>query len=241
MGCLLLQKEMWRIERTVGEEKIYRCSECGYQVITHDPPGECPNCGEVSLNEPRSISLDRSSIDIDDEEVGVYEYERDVPAYKLWYFWVVLVLTIALVGSGLMLFRAKVNTEPTDNTDKAEKITFTPPTGWTKNSETSFTGPGEGAEIKIAIHDVSVLDNVDEFGKLVAELTDIEDVTPKEVNGIDGRYISWKTRKIVDGEEVYTDFARYVFIYKGKLYVIMYKSQDGNPEVFDVFLNTLSK
>ena len=46
---------------------------------------------------------------------------------------------------------------------------------------------------------------------------------------------------IVDGEEVYTDFARYLFIHKGKLYVVMYTSQDNNPEVLETFINSIVK
>lgn len=233
---------MWEVERDLGAEKLYRCSECGFQGIYKTPPIECPNCGEVSPQEPRSINLTKSSIAVHDEEVGVYEYDRETPVYKLWYFWVILVLTVALVSGGLFFFKSKAAKKPEAGTDALETISFTPPTGWTKENDKTLVGPGEGSSIVIAEHSVSKFSKVDEFGELVAELSDIEDVEKKEVNGIDGRLIQWKTRRFdEENNEIITEYKRFVFVSKGQLYVIMYKSVDNTPEVFETFLQSISK
>lgn len=233
---------MWKKERDLGTEKLFKCSECGFQVVAKEPPIECPHCGEVSPQKPRSIDLNRSSIEIRDEEVDVYEYDREAPVYRLWYFWVVLVLSVALVGSGLYIVKGKMTPTEDPGTDKLETISFTPPTGWEKKSDTELVGPGEGSTILIAEHKVSKFSDVEEFGQLVGELSDVEDIEKKEVNGIDGRMISWKTRKFDDeGNEIITDYMRYVFVSKGQLYVIMYKSVDNTPEVFEAFLQSISK
>ena len=232
---------MWTVERTIGDEKLFRCSECGFQLVGTTPPDECPNCGEYAPYKLRSIDLNKSNIHISDTEVPVYQYERDTPAYKLWYFWVILIISAVLISGILMVLQNTININVPENAVQLEKIYYVPPTGWTKKDDKTYSSPGDGAEIKFKVYDVSIFDNVDEFGKLISDLTNIEDIEEKNVNGIDLRYLSWKTRKIVEEEEIFTDYARYAFVYKGKLYLIMYVSQDDSPEVFETFINSLTK
>jgi len=229
---------MWKVVEKIGDKTLYKCSECDYQLVAKIPPAECPNCGEIT---PRTISLDRSTIDIDEGEVDVYQYERDVPAYKLWYFWLILFLSIALISGAMFFVRAKMDNNARTGTEGIGVVSFTPPTGWTKESANYYVGPGETSEIRIDVCKVSVFTKLDECTKLIADLSGIEDSDDKRVNGIDGKIVTWKTRKVVDGEEIFTDFGRYVFIYNGNLYVVMFKSLDNTPEVFDTFLQSMSK
>ena len=230
---------MWEVVKDLGKEKLYKCSECNFQIVAVNPPTECPYCGEVTPQQPRQINLNRSTIEIDETDVGVYEYERETPVYKLWYFWLILILSLALMGGGMFVLKNVLSSEHTGS-DVLGDISFTPPTGWTKVDDTLFTGPGEGSEIQIAtVEKVSLRTDVDECAQLVAKLAGVDNIETKEINNIDGRLIKWKTRKIVNNKEVLTDFARYVFIYKGILYVVIYRSTDGTPEVFDTFISTI--
>lgn len=253
---------MWTIVRDLGNgEELIQCSECGFQQIAEDReyPELCPNCGEPMDGdfedepedeeefpyEPRAIDTTQSHLDLrDEEEVPTVEYPTEPPIYKHWYFWLIIVLSIALLlGGGFVakkfLFDRIANPPVSTQTDVGG-INMTVPSGWASEGN-MYVNPGGAATMEVYSHKVSRWLKTEEAADLVYELSGAETNDAMTAKGIKGRLLT-KTLESTDenGEPVTTLIERYVFVEDGVFYMVTYKSNEGDAETFDLIISSMS-